>query len=45
MLFGDIIVVSTENRMKEINARCGQNANLLITEVGVTYSYNWDLKD
>jgi hypothetical protein len=43
-LFKEIIAVFTENHMKSINTLCGQNAELLVTKAGGTYSYHWALK-
>jgi hypothetical protein len=42
MLFKEIIVVYSENRMKAINIGllCGQNAELLNVKAGGAYSYN-----
>jgi hypothetical protein len=44
-LFKEIIAVCTENHMKHTITLCGQNAELLTVEVGVSYSYHWALKD
>jgi hypothetical protein len=40
MLFKEIIAVHTEDHMKAISTRCGQNAELLIVKVGGTRSYH-----
>jgi hypothetical protein len=43
-LFKEIISVYCENHTKSIHTFCGQNAKLLIVEVGGTHSYHWALK-
>jgi hypothetical protein len=44
MLFRKLSLFFSENRTKNINTLCGQNAELLIVKVGGTYSYHWFLK-
>jgi hypothetical protein len=44
MLFNEIIDVYSKNHTKPTNTLCGQNADLLIINLGGTNSYHWALK-
>jgi hypothetical protein len=43
MLYREIIAVSFEIYTKHVNARCGQNVDLLNVKPGGTYSDHWTL--
>jgi hypothetical protein len=41
MLFSEKVAVYCENRTKQINTLCGQNAESYSVEAGGTYSKHW----
>jgi hypothetical protein len=44
MLYKGTITAYSENQMKHTNTPRGQNARLLIVEVGGIYTYHWALR-
>jgi hypothetical protein len=43
MLFKEIVVVYSKNRIEPINTLCKHNAELLIVKAGDIFSYHWDV--